>query len=180
MGKKVCLLVAFLSIFVASLYADSFRFSIVWEYTKESLIELSVVECANDEPLSTKALQQTTATQDVARIKYHTDEAGIHTLAYKATPLQNDDDPNGYRFSIFFKYPASNPSATATINVGNNKAITYPTGSLANTAYTNLSMGESDEGDTQYVAIQVQITDLNIMRQDTQYSSTIYIERRTQ
>lgn len=40
-------------------------------------------------------------------------------------------------------------------------------------------MGESGVDSTQYVAIQVQITDLDSMKQNTQYGSTITIERQS-
>ena len=169
--------VLFLSI--ASLCAESFRFSIVWQYQVASEVSLSVVEYTEDTALSTKALTQTTALQNVARIKYSTNEGGTHTLSYKATPLISNNDDNGYGYIIYFKYPASEPTSTATINVGTEKTLTYPTGQISESAKTDLAMGESGVDSTQYVAIQVQITDLESMKQNTQYGSTITIERQS-
>ncbi len=180
MGKRISLLLAFLAIVIVSIYADSFRFSIVWDNVIASETSFCVVKYEDDTQLQTKALYQTTETQNVARIKYTTNDGGNHTLVYKATPLQNDSDPNGYQFSIFFKSSNTNPTPNATINVGNNKQRTYPHGTLENSAKTVLAMGNSGVVTTQYITIQVQVTDLNLMRQDTQYSSTITIERVTE
>jgi len=179
MGKKIGLLMALLSISIFSLFAESFRFSIVWQYQVASKVSLSVVEYDDDTALSTKALTQTTALQNVARIMYSTNEGGTHTLKYSATPLMSNNDDNGYGFIIYFKYPASEPTSTATINVGTDKTLTYPTGQISESAKTDLAMGESGEERTQYVAIQVQITDLDSMKQNTQYGSTITIERQS-
>ena len=179
MGKRICLVMALLSLIVFSVCAESFRFSIVWQHTIASEVSLSVVEYTEDTALSTKALTQTTALQNVARIKYSTNEGGTHTLSYKATPLISNNDDNGYGFIIYFKYPASEPTSTATINVGTEKTLTYPTGQISESAKTDLAMGESGEDSTQYVAIQVQITDLESMKQNTQYGSTITIERQS-
>lgn len=101
------------------------------------------------------------------------------TLTYKATPLISNNDDNGHGFIIYFKYPASEPTSTATINVLTDKNTTYPTGQIAGSAKTDLAMGESGVDSTQYVAIQVQITDLDSMKQNTQYGSTITIERQS-
>lgn len=69
MGKRICLVMALLSLIVFSIYAESFRFSIIWQYQVASEVSLSVVEYTEDTALSTKALTQTTALQNVARIK---------------------------------------------------------------------------------------------------------------
>lgn len=179
MGKRFGLVAALLFLIVFSICAESFRFSIVWQYQVASEVSLSVVEYTEDTALSTKALAQTTALQNVARIKYSTNEGGTHTLKYYATPLMSNDDNNGYGYVIYFKYPASEPTSTATINVGPDKTLTYPTGQISESAKTDLAMGESGEDSTQYVAIQVQITNLDSMKQNTQYGSTITIERQS-
>ena len=178
MGKRFGLVAALLSLIIFSICAESFRFSIVWQYQVASEVSLSVVEYTEDTALSTKALTQTTALQNVARIKYSTNEGGTHTLKYYATPLMSNDDNNGYGYIIYFKYPASEPTSTATINVGTENT-TYPTGQISESAKTSLAMGESGVDSTQYVAIQVQITDLDSMKQNTQYGSTITIERQS-
>ncbi len=161
-----------------SLFADSFRFSIVWDNVVTSESNLSVIGYTDDYELSTKALEQTYETQNVARIKYSSNEGGDHTLVYKATPLMSDSDASGYGFIIYFNHPVVNPSSRSWIVVGKNKNVTYPTGTLEGSAMTVLDMGDSGDMNTQYVGIQVMLTDLDDMRQGINYRSTITIERQ--
>ena len=176
--KKALTIILLFSVFAVSLFADSFRFSIVWENTVASESLLSVVNTTDDNSISTKPLSLTVDEQPVARIKYTTNEGGTHKLIYKATPLKTDSDDTGYAFILKFYYPDSS-AQPATINVGKNKNLTYPNGSLENSAYTDLPMGNSGSMNTEYVSMTVQMYELAIMPIDKQYTSTITIVRQS-
>ena len=73
--KAIILIIAMLC--MASLYAESFRFSIVWENTVASESNLSVVSIDQASIISSKELSQTFDEQPVAKIKYYSNEGGI-------------------------------------------------------------------------------------------------------
>ena len=175
--KAMFLIIAILC--AASLYADSFRFSIVWENTVSSESYLSVVSTDDEtSTVTSKELSLTIDEQSVAKVKYRSNEGGTHTIYYRATPLEADGDSKGYRFILRFYDPATE-TLQARIDVGDRKGLTYPTGSLADTAYSSLDMGQSGSFENKYVLMTVQLLELDIMPIDRQYTSTITIVRQT-
>ncbi len=179
MKKQLFILIVFSSI-LASLYADSFRFSIVWDKVIESQTAITVVDYSDDTTISTKALNQVSTKQNVARIKYTSNEGGIHTLSYKATPLMSNDDDTAYAFNLFFNYTESGIEDTAVIEVGNDSSKTYPNGVIEAKTEMNMGQGGQDGIDNpRYIYIQVQVTSLESMQTNVQYTSTITIERQT-
>lgn len=169
-----------LAIAVSScLYADSFRFSLVWNKTIESTATLSVVNLDNDTEVTnhTVALNNVNTTQSVARVRYASNEGGIHVISYRATPLMNNNDPSGYAYNLFFDYTEGNETDSQEIQVGTNKSLTYPNGSVV--AATTINMGQGGSLTPRYITIRAQLPDLtiNTMHVDTAYASTITIER---
>ncbi len=180
-GKKLSIL-AFFMICMSSLYAESYRFSIVWEKVIASQTTMSIVNYDDDTALTTKQLQQVSSTQNVARIQYKSNEGGTHKLVFKATPLASDSDSTAYKYNLFFNYTESGVTNQTILEVGNVKGTTYPTGIREGTAYTEMNFGQGgDDGLTnpRYIYIQAEATQLNSMKTGVQYSSTITIERVT-
>ena len=172
-----------LAIAVSScLYADSFRFSIVWDKTVTSITSLSVVvrEGSVETDIETKELVIDSAIQDVAEVKYVSTEGGTHVLSYKATTLTNNTESSGHSFNLFFVYTDENSvEDTQVIQVGPDKTRTYPVGS--GEAATQINMGQGgahNVNNPKYVQIRVQLPEstINSMQVGT-YSSTITIER---
>lgn len=178
MGKKALLLIVFLFSLV-SLCADSFRFSIVWDKVVDSETTLSVVNLENDSEVEnhSKDLEIVSTVQDVARIKYASNEGGIHVLSYKATPLMNNSDQDGHSFNLFFRYTEDDSTDVQEIQVGTNKSITYPNGSVV--AATSINMGQGGSLTPRYILIQAELPDISVdsMLTNVKYSSTITIER---
>lgn len=178
MRKKALILIALLISFV-SLYADSYRFSIVWDKVIESETTLSVVNLENDSEVEnhSKDLEIVSTVQDVARIKYASNEGGIHVLSYTATTLMNNSDQNGHSFNLFFKYTENDSTDVQEIQVGTNKSLTYPNGSVK--AETSINMGQGGVMTPKYVLIQVELPDISVdsMLTNVKYTSTIRIER---
>ena len=77
-AKKALILIALL-VLLAALYAESFRFSIVWDKVIEADTSLAVVDLASDEAVTARALEIVSTVQDVARIRYASNEGGIET-----------------------------------------------------------------------------------------------------
>ena len=178
MGKKALILIALL-ISLVSLYADSFRFSIVWDKVIEAETTLSVVNLENDSEVEnhSKDLEIVSTVQDVARIKYASNEGGIHVLSYTATPLMNNSDQSGHSFNLFFRYTENDSTDVQEIQVGTNKSLTYPNGSAV--AATSINMGQGGVLTPRYVLIQVELPDVSVdtMQTNVKYTSTITIER---
>ena len=177
--KKKALILIVLLISLASLCADSFRFSIVWDKVIESETTLSVVNLENDSEVEnhSKDLEIVSTVQDVARIKYASNEGGIHVLSYKATPLMNNNDQSGHSFNLFFKYTENDSTDVQEIQVGTNKSLTYPSGSVK--AETSINMGQGGTMSPRYVLIQAELPDVSVdsMLTNVKYTSTIIIER---
>lgn len=177
--KKKALILIVLLISLASLCADSFRFSIVWDKVIESETTLSVVNLENDSEVEnhSKDLEIVSTVQDVARIKYASNEGGIHILSYKATPLMNNSDQSGHSFNLFFKYTENDSTDVQEIQVGTNKSLTYPSGSVK--AETSINMGQGGTMTPKYVLIQAELPDVSVdsMLTNVKYTSTITIER---
>ena len=178
MGKKTVFLIAVL-VSIASLYADSFRFSIVWDKVIESETNLCVVNLddTNEVENHTKALEIISSVQDIARVQYSSNEGGIHVLSYKATPLMNDADSAGHSFNLFFRYTENGTTDVQEIQVGTNKNLSYPNGSVV--AATSINMGHGGTLAPRYVLIQVELPEssMDTMQTGITYSSTITIER---
>lgn len=180
--KAMCLIIAILC--MASLNADSYRFSIVWNKTIEATTTMSILEysASSDTELENhiKALEIRSDKQGIAKIKYVSNEGGTHTISFKATPLMNNSDPNGYAFNLFFNYtdPVTQiASQEVHIEVGTNKSLTYPNGTVE--ASMPLDLGTGGSLTPRYIFIQAQLLDQSIdaMPTDVTYSSTITIER---
>ncbi len=177
--KKAMMTILLFSVFSVCLFADSFRFSIVWDKVIESETTLSVVNLENDSEVEnhSKDLEIISTVQDVARIKYASNEGGIHVLSYKATPLMNNSDQSGHSFNLFFKYTENDSTDVQEIQVGTNKSLTYPSGSVK--AETSINMGQGGVMTPKYVLIQVELPDVSVdsMLTNVKYTSTITIER---
>ncbi len=181
MGKKIGLVVAFLTLIIASLSADSFRFSFFWSKTIDatSSIEILVYDTDNDTPLAnkTKNLQKITTIQEVAKIKYISTAGGIHTLSYKATPFTSpNDEGTAYPYNLFFHFVEEGQSTQeAIIEVGDDSSKTYPNGILE--ASTTINLGRGGNTDPHYVYIRAELTDIENFKSDANYASTVIIER---
>ena len=182
--KAMFLIIAILC--AASLYANSYRFSIVWNKTIESSTEMHILEypANNNAELQnkTKALEIVSTKQGIAKVQYISNEGGIHKLSFTATPLKNNSDPNGYAFHLFFNYTdplTSVAESEVQIEVGTNKNLEYPNGSIE--ASMSLNLGTGGSLTPRYIFIEAQLLDQTIdaMQTDVTYSSTIKIERTT-
>ncbi len=178
--KKAMLLFLLFSVFATCLFADSFRFSIVWDKVIEAETTLSVVNLENDSEVEnhSKDLEIVSTVQDVARIKYASNEGGIHVLSYTATPLMNDSDQAGHSFNLFFRYTENDTADVQEIQVGTNKNIEYPSGSSV-VAATSINMGQGGSLAPRYILIQAELPDVSVdtMLTNLKYTSTIRIER---
>ena len=178
--KKAAIIIVLALMVPLCLFAESYRFSIVWEKLIAPNTSLTVVnlddtdEVANHE----KELDITSAVQDVARIQYISTEGGIHVLSYKATPLMNNDDSKGYSFNLFFKFTENGETNTQEIQVGTNKSLSYPIGASVY-ASTSINQGRGGDQTPKYILIQAELLEatINSMQTDVTYSSTITIER---
>lgn len=186
MVKKASILIIAI-LCMASLYAatTSHRFSIVWNKTIEATTTMSILEYPASSTAALenniKALEINSDKQGVAKIKYVSNEGGTHTLSFKATPLMNTTDPNGYAFNLFFNYTDPETGVAAQevhIEVGTNKSLTYPNGQQIE-ASMSLNLGTGGSLTPRYVFIQAQLLDQSIdaMPTEVTYSSTITIER---
>ena len=172
--KAIILIIAILC--MASLYAASYRFSIVWNKTIESTTTMSILEYPASSNVAlenkTKALEIVNTKQGIAKVQYISNEGGIHTLSFTATPLKNDSDPNGYAFHLFFNYTdpvTSVAESEVQIEVGSDKSLTYPNGSIE--ASMSLNLGTGGSLTPRYIFIEAQLLDQTIdaMQTDVTY-----------
>ena len=175
-AKKALILIALL-VSLAALYAESFRFSIVWDKVIEADTSLAVVDLASDEAVTARALEIVSTVQDVARIRYASNEGGIHVLSYTAKTLGHDSDQNGHPFNLFFKYTENGSTNVQEIQVGPTKGSDYPSAPVV--AATSINMGQGGDETPRYVLIQVELPDASVdsMLTNVTYTSTITITR---
>ncbi len=177
--KKTIISIMLVLLVSMCLFADSYRFSIVWDKEITATAHLYVVNLEDDNQVTNLSvdLAAINTIQTVARVKYASNEGGIHVISYKATPLMNNNDAAGYAFNLFFDYTENNVTDTQEIQVGTNKAITYPNGSVV--AATSINLGQGGTLTPKYILIRAQFPDVTIdaMPVNQTYSSTITIER---
>ena len=177
--KKTIISIMLVLLVSMCLFADSYRFSIVWDKEITATAHLYVVNLEDDNQVTNLSvdLAVINTTQNVARVKYASNEGGIHVISYKATPLMNINDAAGYAFNLFFDYTENNVTDTQEIQVGTNKSITYPNGSVV--AATSINLGQGGSLTPNYVLIRAQLPEVTIdaMPVNQTYSSTITIER---
>lgn len=181
--KKITLMTLFF-FSLLSLYANSFRFSFVWEQTVESSssIEIMTYDTENDIilPNNTKNLDRIASVQDVAKIKYISTAGGIHTFSYKASPLTSPDDVTAYPYNLFFNYAEEGQTTQeAVIEMGAdpNPSSYYPNGVID--ATITMDFGRGGISTPHYIFVRAELTDIESMKANANYSSTVIIERTT-
>ena len=176
--KAMVLIIAILC--AASLYAaTSVRFSIVWDNTVESITQLSIIGYGdeNETAIQSQALQIVNTEQPVAKIKYASNLGGTHTLSYYATTLTNNSDPKGHAYYLFFEYTENNTTNRQDIQVGTEKNVDYPNGTVS--AETRINMGQGGTLTPRYIIIKAQLPDRTIdeLQVDVTYTSTVTVVR---
>ena len=119
-----------------------------------------------------KILNSESSEQNVALLRYTTNEGGIHTLSFKATTLKTDDNSSHVGYQLFFDYEGR----VVSIVVGDDLGTTYPEEYHSAKTSFNVPFG-SAESMVADIFIRCILTDYEAMRADATYRSTVTIER---
>lgn len=177
--KKIMTIVLFSIIMASScLFAvtDTFKFNMVWRHIvgASTTITLMDYEAVGVLPDSKKDLEPVDTEQNVARIRYTTNEGGIHTLAFKATTLKTDDDSSHVGFKLFFDYEGR----ISVLSVGDELNTYYPEEVNSVTTVFNVPFGSASDTVAD-IFVRAILTELDEMQSSVAYKSTVTIERIT-
>ena len=177
--KKIMTIVLFSIIMASScLFAatETFKFNMVWRHIVGGTTTMSIMDydATGVLPDSEKELTPVDTEQNVARIRYTTNEGGIHTLAFKATALKTDDNSSHVGFRLFFDYEGR----IAVLNVGDELNTYYPEEVNSVTTVFNVPYG-SASSTVADVFVRALLTEIDEMQSSVAYKSTVMIERIT-
>jgi len=175
MGKRICLVMVYIfivaSVFAAPAQITSFGFDIVWYKQAHELTTLHILNYSNDTAISTKALTESSESQNLCRFRLNTNRGGIHRLSYKASPLTATEGESEYKVGYILSFTFND--TTKTLTVGTSSDL-YPENT---TVYTDISVPFGTTSSSFDVLVDIEITDLESAVTQKNYSATIYVER---
>ena len=174
--KKITALSIFFLMALSCLFAgtDTVTFGIVWRHNVNANTTISILDYSGESPLAddTKEMEDTDVRQNVCMIRYASNAGGTHTLSYRATSLQTQNQDSSVGYKLYFTFEEQ----LGVIEVGDDIGTTYP--AEANSVYTtfNVPYG-STESHVFEVFVTAELTHIEDIRLETAYSSTVTIER---
>ena len=175
--KKILILSIsfFIALFCAfAVGTDTVTFGIVWRHNVGATTTISILDYSGENPLEndTKDMEEIDTRQNVCMIRYSTTAGGTHTLAYRATSLQTANQSSSVGYKLYFTFEEQ----LGVIEVGDDLGTNYP--AEANSVYTtfNVPYGSS-ESQIFDVFVTAELTHIEDMQLEIQYSSTVTIER---
>ena len=178
--KKITLLsIFFLVIALPCLFASSetFGFDILWRHfvSASTTVQILEYDASGSLPDNEKNLESDSSVQNVALLRYTSNEGGIHTLSYKATTLKTDDNSSHVGYQLFFDYEGR----VVSILVGDDLGTTYPEEYHSAKTTKKIPFG-SASSIVSDIFIRAILTDYDAMRASSTYRSTVTIERITE